>query len=114
AESDGDCKGSEGCSKEQRCSAYRGECVDLTRAIHAECAKSCGSEGLCVMRGTDCVALSRQHCAGTASGEPEKESACARLGLCTPKDGKCVAGTDQDCRGSELCKKEARCAARDG
>ena len=45
AASDADCKGSEDCAKLGTCSAYQGMCTDLAKSVHAECAKSCESEG---------------------------------------------------------------------
>ena len=114
AEEDSDCKKGDDCQKLAMCSAYHGACVDLARSIHAECSKTCTSEGLCVSQGGKCIALSRLHCAGTSDDKPEKESPCARLGHCTAKEGQCVAGSDDDCKLSALCKDEAACAAKDG
>lgn len=110
---DGDCKPSDDCQKLHMCSAHEGACVDPGRTVYAECAKTCGSEGLCASEGGKCVALSRQHCAGTSEDKPEKESPCAKLGHCTAKGGKCVAGSDQDCAKSASCKESAQCVAKD-
>src|SRR5262245_53390442 len=57
---DADCVAAEDCKKQEMCSAYRGNCVNLKTAIHSECAKTCTSEGLCVMQNNRCVAMSRQ------------------------------------------------------
>ena len=66
AQFDDDCKTSEDCQKLSTCNVYNGSCADLTKSFHPECAKTCPTEGKCVMKAGQCVALSRQHCAGTS------------------------------------------------
>ena len=93
AATDADCKGTDDCAKLGMCSAYQGLCTDLAKSVHAECSKTCETEGLCVTAFGKCAALSRLHCAGTVDEKPEKESPCAKNGLCTAKDGACAAGS---------------------
>lgn len=114
AATDDDCRGSEDCTKGGACSAYQGSCTDASKAMHAECSKTCASDGLCAKQGSECVALSRFHCAGTSDEKPETESPCARLGLCGAEKGKCVATSDADCARSLACKQGSQCAAKEG
>jgi len=114
AASDADCKGSQDCQKQQTCEAYRGLCVDLAKSVHAECVNRCEADGLCVMSGGKCAALSRLHCAGTMDAKPEAASPCATQGRCNAENGRCIAASNEDCARSVACKDEARCAAKDG
>ncbi len=114
AATNSDCQRSADCKKLGNCSAHQGSCEDPTKTVHAECAKTCGTEGTCVTQGDKCVALSRRHCSGTFDEKPDEGSPCARLGACKAEDGLCVAGSTEDCAQSSACKKEAQCTAADG
>ena len=97
AASDADCKSSQDCQKQHTCDAYRGSCVDLANSVHAECVTRCESDGLCVMSGGKCAALSRLHCAGTMNAKPEAASPCATQGRCNAENGRCTAASNEDC-----------------
>jgi hypothetical protein len=114
AKTDAGCQASDDCKKLGACDAYQGACANLAQSVHAECTKTCLTEGRCVMKAGQCAALSVRHCAGTSDDKPEADSACATLGHCTPQAGVCVASTDQDCKKSVVCKDAAQCAAKDG
>src|SRR5687768_16339815 len=114
AADDAGCAASEECKKLGNCNAYQGTCVNLASSVHAECAKTCEAEGLCVQKDGACVALSRQHCAGTNDEKPEAESACKKLGLCAAENGLCVASSDDDCKKADACKSDGTCAASGG
>src|SRR5688572_9786639 len=94
AATDADCKSSQDCTKLGLCNAYQGICTDPAKSIHAECAKTCETEGLCATVDGKCSALSRLHCAGTVDEKPERESPCAKEGLCTAQNGRCAAATN--------------------
>src|SRR6187397_2118917 len=97
AASDADCKSSQDCQKQQTCEAYRGSCVDLAKSVHAERVNRCETDGLCVMSGGKCAALSRLHCAGTMDAKPEPTSPCATQGRCNAENGRCTAASNEDC-----------------
>ncbi len=114
AASSADCKASEDCQKAAACDAYQGSCVDLGKSVHAECTKTCESEGRCVMKDGKCSAVSRRHCAGTLEAKAEPESPCGKRGQCTPDGGRCVASTNEDCAASAACKNDAHCHVNAG
>ena len=114
AASDQACQASNDCRQQGACDAYAETCVNLAQSTHAECAKTCQSEGLCAMKAGQCSALSRRHCAGTSDAKPEPDSPCATSGRCTALLGRCVAASNDDCASSSVCKDDARCVAKDG
>ena len=114
AKNDADCQKSEGCSKEGKCGANEGLCSSLDTIFHEACEKECRSDGLCVQKDGKCVALSKYHCYGSPSEEPDPNGACAKTGRCTAKDGKCTAASDDDCKKSKGCEKLGQCVAKDG
>lgn len=111
---DNDCRASQGCKEQRNCSAYQGACQDRAKTVHAECSKSCASEGTCVLEAGKCVAVSRFHCAGTFDETPEPESPCGARGLCGAEGGGCIGTSDADCARSTGCKEHARCHAEGG
>src|SRR5687768_9463006 len=63
ATSDQACQASDDCKKQAACDASEGVCLNLAQTVSVACTKSCQTEGRCVMKAGQCVALSRRHCA---------------------------------------------------
>jgi len=131
---DDDCRGSEACREEGRCSARGGACV----ASGEDCRKApaCAQQGWCTLIDGRCVAGSDADCAASAlcSGTLRfcvarhghctlaaahdalcrASEACTDLGRCTAREGACVVASDEDCKRSLECEEHRRCRAHQG
>ena len=97
AGTDEDCKASEHCQKAGLCDVREGVCVNLARELYPACAQQCKTDGLCAQKGGQCVALSDYHCRRSSEAKPDPDSACGKEGRCKAQNGVCVAASEEDC-----------------
>jgi hypothetical protein len=106
ARNDADCKKSEACSRDGRCSARNGVCV-----TSCQDSQLCRELGLCDNerekgKPARCVTASDAAC--------EKSDGCKKLGACSRTSDGCRAGDDVECRQSTACLEFGRCTFQRG
>tara|TARA_B100001093_G_scaffold519735_1_gene610163 strand:- start:269 stop:2998 length:2730 start_codon:yes stop_codon:yes gene_type:complete len=70
----------------------------------ATCKKDCVDDGLCTLKGNECVAT---------MASCRRSNLCKKDGLCTAVDGACVIGSDADCQLSDACREQNKCNLKD-
>jgi tRNA A-37 threonylcarbamoyl transferase component Bud32 len=104
ATSDADCRASEWCTFYGNCTAEAGKCV-ATTDTDCKASEWCRAYGNCTAGGGKCMVTSDVDC--------RTSTKCKKAGECKAKDGECIATSDADCRASFFCRVFGRCEVKD-
>ena len=102
---DNDCKKSERCRHEGKCTAKFGRCF-ATSDETCRKAPPCKAEGRCTAKDEYCVATSDTDC--------QQSDNCKAFGSCAARNDNCIITSDVDCKQAKTCQDEGKCTFRPG